>query len=388
MLKQTVMTLLVVSVISYIFWQRSNGDGLLEVDNAYVIGRISRVSSVADSNIVTLDLKPGDHVSQGQLIVELDDSLLNAQIERLTNEIAVLVRDLSDTCMSITESQLRVQQAEQRLNYVARLRSNNQRLFELDMVSENTFSSFDIDTKLAELDTQISLSRLEREQKLIMSDISEDPEIKLKLSELKSAFIDKSYRRISAPFDGVVQSLNFYTGNFVEAGQEILTLVSSRNTEIIANILEYKLTGVSAGKAVSVTVDINPHVQLKGRIKSITPGVSGLFSSVPVYNTDSNWIKVSQRIPVHITLEPQQNIDYPPVGASVTAFIDLRSTPSNDPIQQESTLKLPPTFDWQAEYEAHVTQNIQPILTQYRQKTAVICQYKPNGFSTEVVKSP
>ncbi len=122
--------------------------------------------------------------------------------------------------------------------------------------------------------------------------------------ELKTALTkaerDLSFATIRAPIDGVVGNRAVQTGDFVQTGQRLATVVPLDDVYIDANLKETQLTRLRAGQKVEVTVDALPDRTIEGTVSSLAPASGSVFSLLPADNATGNFTKIVQRVPVRI----------------------------------------------------------------------------------------
>jgi membrane fusion protein (multidrug efflux system) len=142
---------------------------------------------------------------------------------------------------------------------------------------------------------------------------------------LREAELNLEYATIAAPVAGRVTRRTVEVGQTVQPGQPLLAVVDVGNVWVIANYKETQLTHVRAGQPAAISVDTHPGLVLRARVDSIQSGTGSRFSLLPPENASGNFVKVVQRIPVKIVLEPGQNGHALLVpGMSVVPTIQLR----------------------------------------------------------------
>lgn len=125
---------------------------------------------------------------------------------------------------------------------------------------------------------------------------------------------------IHAPADGTVAEDDGLLGSFVNAGTQLAVAYDMSKIYVTANVDETDLKAVRVGQAVDMYVDAYPHTRLTGHIRQITRGAASQFSLFPQNNSQGNFQKVTQVIPVKISIENQQGLDLAP-GMNVTVYI-------------------------------------------------------------------
>jgi membrane fusion protein (multidrug efflux system) len=142
---------------------------------------------------------------------------------------------------------------------------------------------------------------------------------------LAEAQLNLEYTTIPAPIDGRVTRRTVEVGQVVQPGQPLLAVVDVGNVWVVANYKETQLTHVRPGQRARISVDTHPGLVLRARVDSIQSGTGSRFTLLPPENASGNFVKVVQRIPVKLVLEPGQNGHALLVpGMSVVPVIELR----------------------------------------------------------------
>jgi multidrug resistance efflux pump len=146
---------------------------------------------------------------------------------------------------------------------------------------------------------------------------------------VKLAEIDLANTRILAPRDGQLGQVSVRLGAFVNAGTQLTALVP-RTMWVVANMKETQMADVRLGQPVTFTVDALDHARLRGHVEEIAPATGSEFSVIQPDNATGNFVKIAQRIPVRIAIEPNQPLAQRlRPGMSVVPSIDTRVQPAS-----------------------------------------------------------
>ena len=153
-----------------------------------------------------------------------------------------------------------------------------------------------------------------------------NPEVALARARRDQAAVDLERTVIRAPVDGVVAKRQVQLGQRVQAGTPLLAVVPVQQMHVDANFKEGQLENVRAGQAVTLHADLyGGGVTYHGTVEGFSGGSGAAFAAIPAQNATGNWIKVVQRVPVRIKLDPAELQAKPlKVGLSMTARIDTR----------------------------------------------------------------
>ncbi len=131
------------------------------------------------------------------------------------------------------------------------------------------------------------------------------------------------YTQVRAPVTGIVSRRSVERGQVVEVGQPLLAVVPLQEVWVIANFKETQLARVRPGMKAEVRVDSFPGKVFSGRVDSISAGTGSRFSLLPPENATGNWVKVVQRIPVKITLDPKEFSNPHILRAGMSVFVTI-----------------------------------------------------------------
>jgi len=158
------------------------------------------------------------------------------------------------------------------------------------------------------------------------STVETNPEVALAKARRDQAAIDLERTVVRAPVDGVVAKRQVQIGQRVQAGTPLLAVVPVQQMHVDANFKEVQLENVRVGQPVTLEADIyGSSVLYHGTVEGFSGGSGAAFAAIPAQNATGNWIKVVQRLPVRIKLDPAELEAHPlKVGLSMTARIDTR----------------------------------------------------------------
>ena len=155
-------------------------------------------------------------------------------------------------------------------------------------------------------------------------------QVQQKQSDIDQAQLNLGYTVVRAPVDGIVSRKNAEPGMQVSPGQQIMALVPLDDVWITANFKETQLKSMRVGQKVEISVDTYGGRKYRGHVDSIAAASGAKFSLLPPENATGNYVKVVQRIPVKIVLEPGENRDHSLLpGMSVEPTVLLNSGSNN-----------------------------------------------------------
>ncbi len=267
--------------------------GFVSSNNASIDGRSATVSSKVLGRIVHIEVDEGDSVSQGQILIRLDDSDLLAQ-QALAHSSVISAEK--------TAGLTRVNLERTSMDY-ERMVS----LYRQDGVSKEKLEHAMNSVQAAEAQLAIDLAEVETAR-----------------AELGVIGNRLTNMLIKAPMNAVVSKRWLTSGEIVQPGQAILTVHDIENVWVTAHFEETKITKIRVDTPVTISVDAHPGKTIAGKVACIGSSTSGLFSLIPPNNAAGNFTKITQRIPVRISLNRDGNPKVLLPGMSVTVRINLR----------------------------------------------------------------
>jgi membrane fusion protein (multidrug efflux system) len=264
-------------------------------------------------------------VHQGQLLIEMDPSVAEVNMRAAEANLARAARAVRGTFASADSYAAQLQQAEVTL---AQAKSDYQRRQAAlaGAVSGEELGHARDAVQAAEAAVNSARGGLAQAQSGIAGvDVAHNPDVLAAEAQLRAAAIVLVHMKIFAPVDGVIAQRTVQVGQRVNAGAPLMAVVPLSNVWVDANFKEVQLARMRIGQPVEITTDIyGSKVVYHGKIAGLGAGSGSAFSILPPQNASGNWIKIVQRVPVRIALDPKEVTDNPlRIGLSVTAKVDV-----------------------------------------------------------------
>ena len=159
--------------------------------------------------------------------------------------------------------------------------------------------------------------------------LDDHPDVKFAKAQLEAAKLNFERTVIRAPVDGVIARRTVQVGQRVAIGANLMSVVPVARAYVDANFKEVQLAKVHPGQSVTIESDLyGGSVKYHGKVVGVGGGTGAAFAVIPAQNASGNWIKVVQRLPVRVALDPAELAKHPlRVGLSVKADIDTSSDP-------------------------------------------------------------
>jgi membrane fusion protein (multidrug efflux system) len=320
----TIFAVVGLGVLGYWYFYARNYQ---ETDDAYVAGDLVNVMSQVSGTVVSIGADETDLVVAGQELVRLDST--DAQIA-LRDAEARLARVVRQTrTVFANRDQLEAVVAQRRADL-------NKAQSDLDRRKDLTGSGAVSAEELAHARDTLSGARdglVAAEKNLAASlaltgqtGVPDNPDVQAAATEVERAYLALRRTSISAPVSGYVAKRTVQLGERVApGGQPLLSVVPLERLRIEANFKEVQLSQMRIGQPVRVVADLyGGRVEYHGTVTGLGMGTGAAFALLPAQNATGNWIKVVQRVPVRIALDPRELAEHPlRVGLSTRARVDV-----------------------------------------------------------------
>lgn len=296
-------------------------------DDAYVQGNLVSVVPQTAGTVVGIDVEEGDRVEAGQVLVRLDPNDAQVAYEQAVANLAATVRQVRGYFGSAdaAEAELRARRVA-----VEQARADVRR--REGLVATGAISREELDhardvLAAAEAALGTAEGNLRRSRALVdATTVREQPQVQAAAAQLRQAWLDLQRTAIVAPVSGHVARRQVQLGQRVQPGATLMTVVPPEQVWVEANFKETQLADMRIGQPVEVRADLyGGGVRYQGKVASLGMGTGAAFSLLPAQNASGNWIKIVQRVPVRIELDPQQLATHPlRLGLSMHVDVDVR----------------------------------------------------------------
>lgn len=300
-----------------------------ETDDAYVSSDLVQITSEVAGTVIALHVDDTQHVERGQPLLELDPADATVAMATAQAELASSVRQVRGV-FSQAEG-LKAQIRERQLALSAARADLKRRQMSADDGSVSAEELQHAKDQVAQLGAalQVSNESLTTTQAQISGTrIEDNPQVLAAASKLREVALALKRTRIIAPVGGVVARRGVQIGSRIAAGTPLLAVVPLDQAWVDANFKEVQLPRMRIGQPVELRADLyGGDVVYHGRIAGLGAGSGSAFALLPAQNASGNWIKIVQRVPVRIALDPQELAAHPlRVGLSMKAEVDLHDT--------------------------------------------------------------
>lgn len=300
------------------------GGRYVETDNAYVKADKVPVSAEVAGMIQEVLVTENQTVAAGQPLFRLDPAPFQVAVARAEAKLAQVRTDMAALRASYREKQAEIALAQTRHAFALKEQRRQADLVARNFISASRFDDARQNTDLAGQQTVALEQDLRRIAESlggsVDTPVEQHPAYRAAQAELAQARLDLARVEVRASLPGTV-SKPPKPGQYLAAGNTAMALVVNGNLWIEANFTETDLTYVQPGQAVSIRIDTYPDRTWQGSVDSLSPATGAEFSLIPAQNATGNWVKIAQRVPVHIRLDAAA--DMPTLRAGLSAQVEI-----------------------------------------------------------------
>ncbi|WP_189533891.1 HlyD family secretion protein [Paludibacterium paludis] len=320
-------TLFAIAAIGYGAWWALVLRHQETTDDAYVAGHLMQLTPEISGTVTAVRADDTDRVSAGQTLVELDGNDTRLAFERARSDFIDAVRQ---TRQLMDNGQREAAQTALREAELAKAKSDLARRSTLagtDAISTEELAHAKDAVAAASAALDAAREQRKATAALIGGDsVATHPAVLRAAARLKEAWLANERTRIKAPASGFVSRRSVQAGQHIAAGSPLMAIVPLESVWVDANFKEVQLAHIRIGQPVTLTADqYGSKVSYHGKVAGLSAGTGSAFSLLPAQNATGNWIKVVQRLPVRIELDPAELKTHPlRVGLSMAVEIDTR----------------------------------------------------------------
>lgn len=344
--------ILIVAALIYFIWSFFFGQRV-DTDNAYVGAQTAQITSMVSGQVAEVRVTDTQSVKKGELLAVIDPRDARIALTQAQAELAKAQRQFSQSSANsrslnsqvlvsaddIHSAQAQVSQAEIALDRAHAELARRVQLAASGAISKEELATAQSASNAAQANLNVAkagLAQAQSKRQAAESNLAANdalikgtsqasmPDVMIAQAKLDQAILGLERTKIIAPLDGVVAQRNVQVGQRVAPGSILMSVVPIGEIYVDANFKESQLAKVRIGQKATLSSDLyGSDVEYHGTVVGFSAGTGSAFALIPAQNATGNWIKVVQRLPVRIQLDPENLQQYPlRVGLSMEARIE------------------------------------------------------------------
>ncbi|MFT0171363.1 EmrA/EmrK family multidrug efflux transporter periplasmic adaptor subunit [Paraburkholderia mimosarum] len=297
-------------------------------DDAYVNGNVVQITPQVTGTVIALKADDTQTVNVGDPLVLLDPADARVTLEQTEAQLAQTVRQVRGLFADDSQYEAQVAQRQSDLSRAQDDLRRRMQVAQTGAVSQEEISHARDAVRSAEAALEAAQQQLAANRALTANTtIANHPNVEAAAAKVRDAYLANARNTLPAPVTGYVAKRSVQVGQRVSPGNPLMSVVPLNSLWVDANFKEVQLKHMRIGQPVEMTADVyGSSVVYHGKVVGFSAGTGSAFSLLPAQNATGNWIKVVQRLPVRISLDPEDLQKHPlRIGLSMQVDVSIRN---------------------------------------------------------------
>jgi membrane fusion protein (multidrug efflux system) len=296
-------------------------------DDAYVNGNVVQITPQISGTVVSIGADDTQFVKAGQALVRLDQADAKVALDQSEAQLAKTVREVRNLFATSAQLRAAVELRRSDLAMAQKDLARRERLGNSGAISTEELQHARDSERSAEAALMSAQQQLAGNQARVDGTTLENhPDVRNASAAVRNAYLTYSRTVLPAPVSGFVARRAVQLGQRVGPGAALMSVVPLDQVWVDANFKEPQLANMRVGQPVTLTADLyGGSFRYRGRIAGFGAGTGSAFALLPAQNATGNWIKIVQRVPVRIALDPREMAEHPlQIGLSMKVEVSVR----------------------------------------------------------------
>lgn len=305
-------------LLGVIYWYLQYEKRYPSTDDAYIQANVVYMASQVSGPIVAINTQENKPVRQGQWLVKIDPKPFKIAVDQAQAKLINAEQQVAAAKEALQVAKAGLNEKEARLILARRKTKRILTLVKKDLSSKESGDQAKSQLRVAIAAEVSAKSRLQQAEGQLGATFAS---VKVVEAALKQAKLNLQHTIIYSPVTGKVINFNLRVGDMVNLDRQLFAIIDTSDWWVQANFKETDLEQIKPGQKVKIKLDMYPGKAFRGVVQSVSGGSGTAFSLLPPENAAGNWIKVTQRFPVRITIEKLKKYPFR-VGASALVRVD------------------------------------------------------------------
>jgi membrane fusion protein (multidrug efflux system) len=326
-LSTIVLICVLVGIAGFAIYYYAIARNQVKTDDAYVNGNLVRLTPQVSGTVIAINTDETLFVRQGQVLVQLDPRDTQVALAQAKASLGQTVRDVAQLFTQEARDTAVVNAQQTLFTQATQDLERDRSVFAVHGVSAETLQHDEHTVSSARANLEQARANLASTRAQIAGTTPEThPRVLQAEANLRTAWLAAARTRVVAPVSGYVVRRSVQLGQQVTPSTEMLAIVPVDSVWVDANFKENQLGSLRIGQRVEVSADMyGSHVHYHGRVLGLNAGTGSALAVLPAQNATGNWIKIVQRLPVRIGLDPHELEQHPLfLGLSTAIEVDVR----------------------------------------------------------------
>ena len=317
-------------------------------DDAYVNGNVVQITPQVTGTVIAVNADDTQTVKAGDPVVVLDPADARVALQQSEANLGQVVRQVRGLFADDNQYQAQVEVREADLSRAQDDLRRRMTIAQTGAVSQEEISHARDAVKSAQAALDAAKQQLASNRALTANTtIADHPNVEAAAAKVRDAYLANARNTLPAPVTGYVAKRSVQVGQRVSPGNPLMAVVPLNGVWVDANFKEVQLKHMRIGQPVELTADVyGSSVVFHGKVVGFSAGTGSAFSLLPAQNATGNWIKVVQRLPVRIQLDPQELEKHPlRIGLSMNVDVSIKDENGGQLGDAQNTVYQTNVFD-------------------------------------------
>ena len=317
-------------------------------DDAYVNGNVVQITPQVTGTVIAVNADDTQTVKAGDPVVVLDPADARVALQQSEANLGQVVRQVRGLFADDNQYQAQVEVRDADLSRAQDDLRRRMTIAQTGAVSQEEISHARDAVKSAQAALDAAKQQLASNRALTANTtIADHPNVEAAAAKVRDAYLANARNTLPAPVTGYVAKRSVQVGQRVSPGNPLMAIVPLNGVWIDANFKEVQLKHMRIGQPVELTADVyGSSVVFHGKVVGFSAGTGSAFSLLPAQNATGNWIKVVQRLPVRIQLDPQELEKHPlRIGLSMNVDVSIKDENGGQLGDAQNTVYQTNVFD-------------------------------------------
>jgi membrane fusion protein (multidrug efflux system) len=319
-----------------------------DTDDAYVAGNQVQIMAQVSGSVNSVTFDNTDFVRKGDVLLTLDPTDAEQAFERARTALANSVRQTRQLVINGKQYQANIALRKSDLSKAENDLKRRVVLGNADAIGREELQHARDAVDNAKAALEVAVQQYNANQAMVLdTPLDKQPAILQAAAQMRDAWMALQRTRVVSPITGFVSRRSVQVGAQISPGTPLMAVVPPDHIWVDANFKETQIANMRIGQPATVVSDVYGNdVVFKGKVVGIDMGTGSAFSLLPAQNATGNWIKVVQRLPVRIELDPQQVAEHPlRIGLSTLVTVD---TANQDGLVLANAVREKPLYETSA----------------------------------------
>ncbi|MDR5779683.1 EmrA/EmrK family multidrug efflux transporter periplasmic adaptor subunit [Caballeronia sp. LZ065] len=333
-------------------------------DDAYVNGNVVQITPQVVGTVISVNADDTQTVKIGDPLVALDPADSKVALDQAEANLAQTVRQVRTFFVNNNQYEAQIALRRSDLQRAQDDLKRRMMVAQTGAVSQEEISHARDAVRGAQASLDAAQQELASNRSLTANTtIADHPNVLASAAKVRDAYINFARNTLPAPVTGYVAKRSVQVGQRVSPGNPLMAIVPLNAVWVDANFKEVQLKHMRIGQPVELTADLyGSGVVFHGKVVGFSAGTGSAFSLLPAQNATGNWIKVVQRLPVRIELDPKELEQHPlRIGLSMDVDVTIKNDQGGQLGNAQNTVYQTNVFD---KYGAEADQEIARIIQQ------------------------